>query len=143
VGLGLDKDSIAQLPEALAEARMALELTSVHKPLLPFGDIELAEFLSHRADKAALRLIPEWVLLTYKSGLDQDLVSTIRTFAECSLNVKDTARKLGVHTNTVYFRLNQIKARTNVDPRTFAGATTLITALRLLDYELSQGTRQE
>jgi hypothetical protein len=133
VGVGLDKDDIAHLPEALAEARIALELTSTNKPLLRFADIELAAFLAHRADEAALRLIPEWVRETHASAGEQELVRTIRTFADCSLNVKETARTLGVHTNTVYFRLNQIKARTNIDPRTFAGTTTLITSLRLLD----------
>lgn len=131
-GLGLDKDDIAHRPDALAEARMALELTRANRPLVRFGDIELAEFLTHFADKAALRLIPAWVRETHDSGVEPDLVRTIRAFAESSLNVKETARRLGVHTNTVYFRLNQIKARTDVDPRTFAGTTTLIASLHLL-----------
>jgi len=143
LGMGLDKEEISDLPEALVEARIALELTSTNKPLLRFGDIELAEFLAHRADKAALRLIPAWVRETHESGIEQELVRTIRTFAECSLNVKETARRLGVHTNTVYFRLNQIKARTNIDPRTFAGTTTLLTSLRLLDRHAGNNGRDK
>ena len=61
-----------------------------------------------------------------------DLVRTIQAFAKCDLRVKDTARLLRIHTNTVYFRLNQIKELTGVDPRTFAGTSLLLTALRLL-----------
>jgi len=141
MGLGLDKEDIADLPEALVEARIALELTSASKPLLRFGDIEIAEFLAQRADKAALRLIPTWVREAHESGVEQELVRTIRAFAESSLNVKETARSLGVHTNTVYFRLNQIKARTNIDPRTFAGTTTLFTSLRLLDRHVRRNGR--
>ena len=132
-GVSLDKIDIARLPEAFIEARMALDLTNPGRALLNFADIDLAEFLIHRADRAALRLIPEWLSEAHASGSEDVLVRTIRAFAACSLNVKETARRLGVHTNTVYFRLNQIKKRTGADPRTFSGASFLLTALRLLD----------
>ena len=103
------------------------------RALLHFADIDLAEFLIHRADRAALRLIPEWLREAHTRSSEDVLVRTIRVFADCSLNVKETARRLGVHTNTVYFRLNQIKRRTGADPRTFSGTSFLLTALRLLD----------
>jgi DNA-binding PucR family transcriptional regulator len=54
-------------------------------------------------------------------------------FTECSLNVKVAARRLGLHTNTLYFRLNRIKQLTGVDPRNFAGASLQPTTLRLLE----------
>lgn len=80
-----------------------------------------------------LRLIPDWVRRSHAEGAERDLIGTIRAFAECSLNVKETAWKLRVHPNTVYFRLNQIKKHTGVDPRTFAGTARLVMGLRLLD----------
>jgi DNA-binding PucR family transcriptional regulator len=126
------------LPEALGEARLALDLTKPDRAMVWFSQIELTEALARRPDRAVLRLIPDWVRENYVSGREQDLVATIRAFAQCSLNVKETARKLRVHTNTVYFRLNQVKKRTGVDPRTFAGTSLLITALRLLDNENGQ-----
>jgi hypothetical protein len=132
-GVGLDKIDFAGLPEALAEARMALELTSPTRALLHFGGIDLGEFVIRRAGKPALRLIPDWVREAGGNGQEDDLIRTIRAFAESSLNVKQTARRLGVHTNTVYFRLNQIKKRAGVDPRTFSGTSFLVTALRLLE----------
>jgi PucR C-terminal helix-turn-helix domain/GGDEF-like domain len=133
VGVGLGKTDIVRLPEALVEARMALELTSPSRALLHFAAIDLTEFANHSVDPAALRLIPEWVLNAHASGTEEGLLETIRTFADCNLHVKETARCLGVHTNTVYFRLNQIKKHTGLDPRTFSGTATLLTALRLLD----------
>ena len=135
VGLGLDKMAIECLPEALIEARIALDLASPSRAMVRFSEIDLTEVLAHRADRAILRLIPDWVRASHSSGRDRDLMGTIRTFAECSLNVKETARRLRVHTNTVYFRLNKIKERTGVDPRTFAGTSLLITALKLLDNQ--------
>jgi PucR C-terminal helix-turn-helix domain/GGDEF-like domain len=135
IGVGLDKSEVARLPEAFGEARMALEFASGSRALRHFGDIDLAEFVIHGADRAALRLIPDWVRDAHASGREECLIRTIRVFAECSLNVKETARRLGVHTNTVYFRLNRIKERTGADPRTFSGTSTLLTALRLLDNQ--------
>jgi len=132
-GVGLDKGDVARQPEALVEARIALDLSNPDCRLLHFADIDLAEFVIHQTDRAALRLIPEWVRTAHVTGREGHLIRTIRTFAECSLNVKETARRLGVHTNTVYFRLNQIKQRTGSDPRTFSGTSTLFMALRLLD----------
>ena len=133
-GVSLDKTEVERLPAGAAEARIALEFASAKRPLVCFAGIELTEFLIRRADKAALRLIPDWTREAHSAhGRNGDLFRTIRAFAECSLNVKQTARRLGVHTNTVYFRLNQIKKRSGVDPRTFAGASYLLAALDLLD----------
>ena len=133
-GLSLEKTDLARLPEAVTEARIALELAKPGHPLVSFAEIELNDFIIRQADKAALRLIPSWAREIHEAnGQGDDLFRTIRAFAECSLNVKQTARKLGVHTNTVYFRLNQIKKHSGVDPRTFSGMSCLLTALRLLE----------
>ena len=61
------------------------------------------------------------------------LSRTIHAFADCNFNVKQTAQRLGVHTNTVYFRLNRINKLTGTDPRTYFGTSLLLTALRLVD----------
>jgi PucR C-terminal helix-turn-helix domain/GGDEF-like domain len=137
VGLGLDKTDISRLPEALGEARIALDLTGPDRAMVRFSDVDLIEVLAHRVDRAIFRLIPDWLRQSHACGRDRDLINTIRAFADCSLNVKETARRLRVHTNTVYFRLNKIKMRTGVDPRSFAGTSLLFTALRLLDNQAS------
>lgn len=135
VGISRDTTAVARLPESLQQARLALEFTRASQPLMHFADIDLTEFLIRRADKASLWLIPEWTRHVAPSGGGQasELSRTIRAFADCSLNVKQTALRLGVHPNTVYFRLNQIRKLTGIDPRTFSGTSLLITALRLLD----------
>jgi hypothetical protein len=127
IGVSLDTTEIARLPESLEEARLAQDFTSATQPLMHFADIDLPEFLIRRADKTALRLIPEWT----RHLTPGELSSTVHAFAECSLNVKQTARRLGVHANTIYFRLNRIKKLTGIDPRTFSGASLLLTVLRL------------
>ncbi len=135
IGVSLDTTEVAHLPKSLEEARLALDFTSEAQPLMHFAGIDLPEFLIRRADRAALRLIPPWTrqLIAADGTQTAELSRTIRTFAECSLNVKQTAVRLGVHTNTVYFRLNRINKLTGIDPRTFAGTSLLLTALRLLE----------
>ncbi|HKE22279.1 MAG TPA: helix-turn-helix domain-containing protein [Bryobacteraceae bacterium] len=128
IGVSLDTTRVAGLPEAVEEARLALDFAGAGQPLSYFGDIDLADFLIRRADQAALRLIPTWS----RHIASNELAETIRAFAECSLNVKQTARHLGVHTNTVYFRLNRIQKITGVDPRAFSGAVLLVTVLRMM-----------
>jgi hypothetical protein len=134
-GVSPDTTEIARLPESLEEARLALEFASGNRPLMHFSDVDLPEFLIRRADKTALRLIPEWMrhLTPDNGGPAGELSRTIRAFAECSLNVKQTARRLGVHANTVYFRLNRINKLTGIDPRSFSGTSLLLTSLRLLE----------
>src|SRR5260370_41333946 len=93
------------------------------------------EFIMGGAERAAFCLSPAWTRrLSAADGVQPaELSRTIRMFAECSLNVKQTAVRLGVHTNTVYFRLNRINKLTGIDPRTFAGTSFLLMALRLLE----------
>jgi hypothetical protein len=135
VGASLDTVDIERLPKSLEEAQLALGFTSPARPLGHFADIDLPQLLIQRADAITLRLIPEGMRHLTSAGGEQsaELLRTIRAFAECSLNVKQTARSLGIHTNTVYFRLNRIKQLTGIDPRTFSGVSLLLTALRLLE----------
>jgi len=135
VGVSLDTVEVARLPESLEEARLALEFASAAQPLMHFAGIDLPDFLIRHADKTSLRLIPQWIhhLTPAGGGQSDELSRTVRAFAESSLNVKQTARRLGVHANTVYFRLNRINQLTGINPRTFSGTSLLLTALRLLE----------
>jgi hypothetical protein len=135
VGISPDVVDLARLPQAAEEARMALEFTSAAQPLMHFSDIDLPEFLIRRAHGAAARLIPDWArhFNPTKDDQSRELARTIRAFADCSLNVKQTAQRLDVHTNTVYFRLNRIDKLSGVNPRTYSGISTLLAAVRLLE----------
>jgi sugar diacid utilization regulator len=144
VGIGLDVTEISRLPVAREEACIAIEFTGLAQPVMHFADIDLPEFLVRRADSAAVRLIPEWA---HRLSLDKDdqsrrLRRTIRAFADSNFNVKQTARRLNIHTNTVYFRLNRITGLTGIDPRTYSGTSRMLTALRLLEIQNGRGRDQ-
>jgi hypothetical protein len=135
LGISADVVTVAGLPQAIDEARMAVEFANAAQPLMHFSDIDLQEFVIRRSDSAAARLVPPWIRQINLADDDQwrELMRTIRAFADCSLNVKQTARRLGVHTNTVYFRLNRVQKLSSVNPRTYSGISMLLMALRLLE----------
>jgi hypothetical protein len=141
VGVSLDVSDIANLPRAFEEARTAIDFATPARPLMHFAAIDLSDFLVRRADSAAMRLLPGWISHFQLENGDQmpDFSRTIRAFADSNFNVKRTAQSLGVHTNTVYFRLNRIKKITGVDPRTYSGVTSVLTALRLLEVQGQNG----
>jgi hypothetical protein len=135
VGLSLEAVEVTRLPQALEEARLAVQFTTAAQPIMHFSDIDLPELLVRQADQIAVRLIPEWAR-HFNSNEDdslRQLAKTIRVFADCSFNVKQTAQRLNVHTNTVYFRLKRIRELTRINPRTYSGTSFLLTALRLLE----------
>ena len=66
-------------------------------------------------------------------------VSMPGAFADCNFTVKQTAQRLAVHTDTVYFRLNRIKKLIGVDARTYVGTSLLLTALRLSEVHGNAG----
>jgi PucR C-terminal helix-turn-helix domain/GGDEF-like domain len=135
VGLSLDAAEVTRLPLALEEARLALQFTTAAQPIMHFSDIDLPELLVRQANQTAIRLVPEWVrhFNSNEDDSSRQLVKTIRVFADCSFNVKRTAQRLNVHTNTVYFRLKRIRELTKINPRTYSRTSFLLTALRLLE----------
>jgi sugar diacid utilization regulator len=144
IGISLDASEISALPQAYQEAERAVEFTRADRPIMHFADIDLLEFLVRRPDAAARRLIPPWAgrLVDADNGKSGELSRTILQFADCNFNVKRTARRLDLHTNTVYFRLNRIRELTGIDPRSYSGLSLLLTTLRMLDAGAPSDNRQ-
>ncbi|MDO8513459.1 MAG: helix-turn-helix domain-containing protein [bacterium] len=60
---------------------------------------------------------------------DPDLVKTLQYFFDQNLNLTQTSEKLGIHRNTVIYRLDQIAKTINKDPRNFDQAVEIKMAL--------------
>src|SRR5690606_3615205 len=60
-----------------------------------------------------------------------DLIDTLSMHFDCNLNLKRTAYELGIHKNTLYYRLDKIKKILNRDPQEFNQAVKLKSALYL------------
>ena len=60
-----------------------------------------------------------------------DLIETLATHFDSNMNLKKTAYELGIHKNTLYYRLAKIKKVLSVDPQEFSTAVRLKVALYL------------
>lgn len=58
-----------------------------------------------------------------------DLIETLECFFDENLNLTETAERMGIHRNTVIYRLNQIATILGADPRVFEQAITIKIAL--------------
>jgi PucR C-terminal helix-turn-helix domain/GGDEF-like domain len=126
IGIGLDADALADLPRSYAEARIALALSGDHPPIRHLEEVDVHVYLQHTVDSTARRLLP-----TLPDEVRAEpLAGTLAAFAAANLNVKECARQLQVHTNTIYYRLNRVQKLTGLDPRRFGAMSQLLMAVR-------------
>ncbi|MEU8899873.1 helix-turn-helix domain-containing protein [Nocardia sp. NPDC048505] len=119
--------------EALAAQRIA-RLTADRRPVTGFADIELEHLIGH--DAAALRSFTDRTLGALAESGATRLRETLGVYLREQCGIEATARTLGVHRNTVRYRLDQIEQLLGHDiggrrlelevalrcSRTFAGA---------------------
>ena len=121
VGVGTIRDGIAGIRRSHGEARQALLLgRRMHGPghLTLFGDLGVyrlifaAEGLPELTD---LYLQTLGDLLAYDRQNNGGLVSTLDAFFAANGSPKEAAERLGVHRNTVLYRLDRIRDITGYD----------------------------
>jgi purine catabolism regulator len=121
IGVGTIRDGIAGIRRSHAEARQALLLgRRMHGPghLTVFADLGVhrlifaAEGLPELRDLYAQSL---GELIAYDRQNNADLVSTLDAFFAANGSPKDAAQRLGVHRNTVLYRLDRIRDITGYD----------------------------
>lgn len=73
----------------------------------------------------------------YLNGVLQEssLLTTLNAYFAADLNLKETARNLNIHKNTLYYRFEKIRKQIGLDPRSFHNAVKL--SLALLIHQMS------
>jgi len=121
LGVGTIREGIAGIRRSHAEARQALLLgRRMQGPghLTLFGDLGVyrlifaAEGLPELSDLYAQSL---GELLAYDRQNNADLISTLDAFFAANGSPKEAAERLGVHRNTVLYRLDRIRDITGYD----------------------------
>jgi DNA-binding PucR family transcriptional regulator len=125
---------LAGVARAHGEAARALRHTDRDNRVVALEEIGLRDYLAEGADETARRLISAGTtaLLAADERQNGALCATLRSYAECDLNVARTAERLTVHPNTVHYRLRRVRELSGHDPRRFDDLAELLTALRLL-----------
>jgi PucR C-terminal helix-turn-helix domain/GGDEF-like domain len=122
------------IPEAYAEACVARSGLSGEAGVLALPLLTTFDYLVLRDDETARRLIrPELRRFVEEDAATGGvLIDTLVEYAACDLNAKTAAKRLHLHVNTAYYRLERIAERTGCDVRSVADVVELLIAVRLL-----------
>ncbi|MBT8098448.1 MAG: helix-turn-helix domain-containing protein [Gammaproteobacteria bacterium] len=130
IGISNDAPSTAHLPNALAEARTALEFADVAHRVVSFSDIPLKGMLLRRFQDDPHVALPQWADALYAADEKSKgaLSATLRAYADADMNVLKAARLLKVHPNTIYARMQKLNGLTRHDALGYHGLTELLLA---------------
>jgi PucR C-terminal helix-turn-helix domain/GGDEF-like domain len=131
VGLGRPAAGSEGVAGGYREALLALSYTSVQRPLLSLAELGSLQVAVAGTDLTSLQVIASHgaKFAALPDPTRAHVAATVRAFAAASLNVTTAASDLGLHPNTLRYRLARIAEQTGHDPRTFAGLVELICVL--------------
>jgi sugar diacid utilization regulator len=134
VGVSTVHAGLHEVPEAYAEARAARDGLGAAAGVLALPLLTSFDYLVLREDETARRLIRPEVrrFVTEDAEAGGALIATLVEYADCDLNAKTAAKRLHLHVNTAYYRLERIAERTGCDLRRLADVVELLIAVRLL-----------
>ena len=133
IGASTVHHSPGTLPAAYTEAISAAELSRTRRGLLVLGELRAFDYMVMRADDTTGRLVPS---LRHQFA-DRDVKSagtgaeTLHAYVAAGLNAKTAADRLGIHANTMHYRLGRIAEDTGCDLRSLDDIVDLMVAFHL------------
>lgn len=127
VGIGEEKNTLAQLGESYTEARRAMEVGHIfasEASIHVFRRLMLERFLMNVPREESLHY--HALLFNRRTAklFNDEMLQTIEMFFRKDLNLSDTARQLFIHRNTLVYRLDKVQRQTGLDLRHFDDAVT-------------------
>lgn len=134
VGISMSHDGLTECSDAYAEASHAHMGLRGQRGVLALPTLGVFEYLLLRADETARRLIRPTIreFIADDDAVNAELVDTVLEFIANDLNATASAKRMHVHVNTFYYRLDSIAKRTGSDPRRLIDLQELLIAIRLL-----------
>ena len=114
IGIGGICDQLAEIPRSYRQAQLALEfIRSGHQAssLVSFESLGVFEILADTKDPDTVqRFMSTWLgaLLEHDEMRHGELVRTLSTYLEAGQNYEHSATLLGVHRNTLRYRMRRI-----------------------------------
>jgi sugar diacid utilization regulator len=134
VGISPVHAGLTEVPEAYAEAVVARDGLGDRPGVIALPVLSSFDYLMLRDDETARRLVRPRLrrFVEEDAARGGALIATLAEYVACDLNAKTAARRLHLHVNTAYYRLDRIAERTGCDLRSFADVLELLIAVRLL-----------
>lgn len=127
IGLSNAREDLMSIPEAFEEARNAINVGRVYhanKKVFVYRNLLLERFLSDVSPEMGASYNSCIFNRSTARLFNDEMVHTIETFFDNSLNLSETARKLYIHRNTLVYRLEKVQHAIGLDLRNFDDAVT-------------------
>lgn len=132
-GIGLPAATLAGIPRSHEEAQRALLHADGDRRIRALGDVSLFDDLLASADAMVRSRVPSWVATLRDEDGNGELLATLRAVLGHGQSAARAAEVLGVHVNTVRYRLQRIATLTGCDLGDFHQLVDVVVALRLAD----------
>jgi hypothetical protein len=131
-GPGVGAESVAR---SHRDALLSLSYASSSRPVVALSELGSLQSALAGADLATRQVIAAHAarFAALPEATQVSIAESVRAFAAASLNVTAAADHLGVHPNTLRYRLERIADQTGHDPRDFAGLVELVCVLEATD----------
>lgn len=131
LGVSVDHPSTAAIPRALREALAALDFASLDRRVVLFSELPVRSLLVQAGGESVRAAAPAWsfALTAADDKAEGALGLTLKALADADLNIQKAGRRLNVHPNTVYARLERVRDVTGLDGRRHHDLVELLLAL--------------
>ena len=127
IGIGGTKTNLAKLHESLLEAKKAIAIGGLFhtkEQIFNYSKMVIERFLADIPEDTAQMFYQTLFNRKTTKLFSEEMLTTIETFFDNSLNLSETARQLYIHRNTLVYRLDKIQKTVGLDLRAFDDAVT-------------------
>lgn len=130
IGVSADAPSTSHIPNALREAKFALDFASVGERVVSFATVPFRDMLVRVASDQIQSALPGWVntLLAADAKSRGALLTTLRAYADADMNALRAAAAMRRHPNTLYARMQRVHEITGLNPLSFNALSELLLA---------------
>lgn len=136
IAIGKGCKNVDELAKSFQETLSLLKI--IHKypekgQVMHIDDAALELILGEISETSGERIIRETLKELHQYP---DLLHTLQSFYDSDMNLNETARKMGIHRNTLMYRLDRIESLIKANPKQFHQAVRIQLALMLYKYKM-------
>ena len=127
IGISEPRTDLIAIPDAFEEARNAINVGRIYhsnKHVFVYRNLLLERFLNDVSPDMGSSYNSRIFNRKTARLFNDEMIHTIETFFDNSLNLSETARKLYIHRNTLVYRLEKVQHAIGLDLRNFDDAVT-------------------
>ena len=127
IGISEPREDLISIPEVFEEARSAINVGRIYhtnRTVFVYRNLLLERFLNEVTPEMSAGYNSKIFNRKTARLFNEEMIHTIETFFDNSLNLSETARKLYIHRNTLVYRLEKVQRTIGLDLRNFDDAVT-------------------